>query len=73
MCALRSERGPRDMSRSSIRLASDGLRGVTTPCAGRGVTDEGDNGERVDLAELAVLGVFAAMSVWVLTLGLWWN
>ena len=61
------------MSRSSVRLAADELQGGIAPSGVRGVTVEGDKDERLDPLELVVLGVFAAMSMWVLALGLWWT
>jgi len=60
------------MSRSGVRLASDGLQGGIRPSAVRGVS-VGGAAERVDRFEWLVLGVFAGMSVWVLGLGLWWT
>ncbi len=61
------------MSPSGFSLAAVGLRGVVRPSADRGVTVDGSEGERGDRIELWVLGVFAAISVWVLALGVWWT
>ena len=60
------------MSRSGVRLAAGELQGGIRPSAVRGVS-VGGAAERVDRVELLVLGVFSAMSVWVLALGLWWT
>jgi hypothetical protein len=61
------------MSRSGVRLAAVRSRGVVRRFSGRGVTADGSDGGRVDRIELVVLGVFAAMSVSVLAIGLWWT
>jgi hypothetical protein len=57
------------MSRSGVQLAAVGSRGGVGPSAGSRISGE----ERVDRLELVVLGAFAALSVWVLALGLWWT
>ena len=60
------------MSRSGVRPAAGGLPGIIRPPAVCAVT-VGGAAKRVDRFELLVFGVFVAMSVWVLALGLWWN
>jgi hypothetical protein len=62
------------MSQGGVRLAPVGLHGIISDeSAGSCVSGEEHGEERLDPLELVVLVVFAAISVWVLAVGLWWT
>jgi hypothetical protein len=60
------------MSQSGVRLAAAGLHDIRQSAGSRASREE-HHAERVDPLELVVLVVFAAVSVWVLALGVWWT
>ena len=61
------------MSPSGARIPTVGLQGVVTPSGGSRLSREEHDDRRVDRLELITLAVFAAMSLWVVALGLWWT